>query len=64
MTKKSQIIGWITVITGTILFHALFQKPGLYQQWIAPGLFILSGIMCLIIWCKEELLKPYRQSKS
>jgi hypothetical protein len=50
MKTKSIIWGIVTVLVlWFILFPTLFMEAGIYRQWIAPGVFCITGIITLYV---------------
>ena len=57
MKKQSIIFGAITcIVLWFVLFPALFMEKGIYQQWIAPGIFCAIALVTMYVWTKNELL--------
>jgi hypothetical protein len=61
-SKKTQILWWMTMGTLVILFHALFQERGIYQQWIAPALFCTASILTLVVTITEQFTNRFQKS--
>lgn len=57
MKKQSIIWGILTsLVIWFILFPATLMEKGIYQQWIAPSIFMLVSLITIYVWIKNEII--------